>query len=89
MYGHWQDARYVYIAMDFIQVRVTSHGLGYFPWSWLLPMVLVLVTSHGLGLGYFPWSWLLPMTRTESVTDVPLYVSIHSIVAVNSGAAGG
>ena len=68
MYGHWQDARYVYIAMDFIQVRVTSHGLG---------------------LGYFPWSWLLPMTRTESVTDVPLYVSIHSIVAVNSGAAGG
>jgi hypothetical protein len=51
MYGHWQDARYVYIAMDFIQVRVTSHGLGYFPWSWswLLPMVLVLVTSHGLG----------------------------------------
>jgi hypothetical protein len=29
------------------------------------------------------------MPRTESVTDVPLYVSIHSIVAVNSGAAGG
>jgi|EP01047_Picozoa_sp_COSAG01_P057852 hypothetical protein len=48
MYGHWQDARYVYIAMDFIQVRVTSHGLGlgYFPWSWSWLLPMVLVTSH-------------------------------------------